>query len=316
LDALPLTLAGLTAERDARGNIFASSGFTSVITAYRPIGNSSYHGMAIDVNKRYARNHLMKVGYTWSHTIDDSTAEVFSTVLTPRRPQDFFNRAAEKGSSLLDRRQRFVFTWIYETPWFKTGALKHVLGGYSVAGTYSAESPQWATVQSGVDSNLNGDAAADRAIINLNGAAGTSSDVTALCKGGPCSQYAAGAARNAATVAYVAVDPNAQFIKAQVGTFANAGKNLLPTKGINNWDVSLAKNVTFTERWKLNFRADFRNTFNHPQYAPGQINNVNFRAGLTNTTSYLTPGNADFGKFDRVFRSNARVIQMGAILRF
>ena len=68
--------------------------------------------------------------------------------------------------------------------------------------------------------------------------------------------------------------------------------------------------------FKLNIRADFRNAFNHPQYAPGQINNVNFRSGLTNTTSYLTPGHVDFGKFDRVFRSNARIIQMGAIVRF
>jgi hypothetical protein len=318
LDALPLTLAGLTAERDARGNIFQPFGFNSVITAYLPIGNSSYHGLAIDFNKRFSSNLLFKAGYTWSHAIDDSTAEVFSTVLTPRRPQDFFNRDAEKGSSLLDRRQRFVFTWIYETPWFKNSgkALRYTLGGYSIAGTYSAESPQWATVQSGVDSNLNGDAAADRAILNMAGTPGTSSDVTALCKGGPCSQYAAGAARNAQTVAYVATDPSAQFIRAQVGTYANAGKNLLPTKGINNFDISVAKNLNFTERWKLNIRADFRNAFNHPQYAPGQINNVNFRSGLTNTTSYLTPGHPDFGKFDRVFRSNARVIQMGAILRF
>jgi hypothetical protein len=316
LDALPLTLAGLTAERNARSNIFAPAGFTSNITAYLPVGNSSYHGLAIDVNKRYAKNFLMKIGYTWSHTIDDSTAEVFSTVLTPRRAQDFFNRDAEKGSSLLDRRQRFVFTWIYETPWFKTGALKYLLGGYSVAGTYTAESPQWATVQSGVDSNMNGDAAADRAILNSAGTPGLSSDVTPLCKGGPCSQYSTTALRDANLVGYVAVNPNAQFIRAQVGTYANAGKNLLPTKGINNWDVSLAKSLNFTERWKLSLRADFRNTFNHPQYAPGQINNVNFRSGLTSTTSYLTPGNADFGKFDRVFRSNARVIQVAAILRF
>jgi hypothetical protein len=318
IDALPLTLAALTAERDARSNIFRPYGFTNNITAYLPIGNSNYHGLAIDLNKRFSDSLLFKAGYTWSHTIDDSTAEVFSTVLTPRRPQDFFNRDAERGSSLLDRRQRFVFTWVYETPWFKTanGALRHALGGYSLSGTYSAESPQWATVQSGVDSNLNGDAAADRAIINLNGAPGTSTDVTPLCRGGACSQYAAGAARNAQTVGYVANDASAQFIRAQVGTYANAGKNLIPTKGINNFDISVAKNVSFTERWRLTIRSDFRNAFNHPQYAPGQINNVAFRSGLTNTTSYLTPGHPDFGKYDRVFRSNARIIQVSAVVRF
>ena len=318
LDALPLTLAALTAERDAVGNIFKPYGFTSTITAYEPIGNSTYHGLAIDLNKRFSSNLLFKAGYTWSHAIDDSTAEVFSTVLTPRRPQDFFNRAAERGSSLLDRRQRFVFTWVYETPWFRNAnkALRYALGGYSVSGTYSAESPQWATVQSGVDANLNGDAATDRAVLNLNGTPGLSSDVTPLCRGGACSQYAAGSARNAQIVGYVANNPDAQFIRAQVGTFATAGKNLIPTRGINNFDASIAKNLSFGERWKLNLRADLRNTFNHPQYTPGQINNVSFRSGLTSTTSYLTPGHPDFGKFDRVFRSNARVIQVSAAVRF
>lgn len=318
LDALPLNLAGLTAERNARGNIFAQHGFTSVITAYVPTGNSTYHGLALDLNRRFSKNLLLKAGYTWSHAIDDSTAEVNSTAITPRRPQDFFNRDAEKASSLLDRRQRFVFSWLYETPWFSGSsnwALKHVLGGYQFSGTYSAEAGEWATPQSAVDANMNGDAAGDRVIINPGGAAGTSSDVTRLCRGGACSQYT-GAALDQNTVGYLATNPNARFIRAQVGTFANGGRNILPMNGINNFDLSVAKTVKFGERYGFTVRADFRNAFNHPQFVPGQINNVNFRSGLNDVVNYLTPGDPVFGQYDKIFRSNARKIQVGAVVFF
>ena len=51
--------------------------------------------------------------YTWSHNIDDSTAEVFSTVTTPRRAQDAQNLRAERADSALDHRQRFTFAMVY-----------------------------------------------------------------------------------------------------------------------------------------------------------------------------------------------------------
>ena len=223
-------------------------GFNNVITAYLPIGNSSYHGLAIDLNKRFANNLLFKAGYTWSHAIDDSTAEVFSTVLTPRRPQDFFNRDAEKGSLPCS-----TGASASSSPGFtrRHGSRTATLscGTRSAATPFpeptSAESPQWATVQSGVDSNMNGDAAADRAIINTDGADGTSSDVTALCKGGPCSHVCGRRRPKRADGRPMSPSiPTHRFIKAQVGTYANAGKNLLPTKGINNFDVSVAKNFS------------------------------------------------------------------------
>ena len=52
------------------------------------------------------------------------------------------------------------------------GFVRTVLGGFNFSGTYTAESGQKATVLSGIDSNLNGDAAADRAIRNPNGVRG------------------------------------------------------------------------------------------------------------------------------------------------
>jgi hypothetical protein len=308
LDALPLTLTQLTNERLAPGigNTLAPYGFTSNITAYTPRGNSEYHGLATELTKRFSRNLLFKGAYTWSHLLDDSTAEVNSTVLAPRRPQDFNDIRKEWASSLLDRRHRFTFTWLYETPWFSKDSnpfKRHVLGGYQIGGTYTAESPSYATPQSGADANQNGDAPTDRVIINSAGTVGTSSDVTVL-------RNSAGA-----TVGYLAVNPNAQFIRAQAGAYANSGRNILATRGLNNWDFNIVKNIAFTERIKLQLRGDFLNGFNHSQYTPGQVNTVN-NTGRANTTSYLTPGNPLFGRFDQVWSNNSRSIQLAGRLTF
>ena len=60
------------------------------------------------MNKRYSHNFSYMAAYTWSHNFDDSTATNFSTILSPRRAQDFQNMRAEWASSALDRRHRFT----------------------------------------------------------------------------------------------------------------------------------------------------------------------------------------------------------------
>ncbi len=309
LDSLPLTLTQLTNERNAAGvgNTLAQYGFTSNITAYVPRGNSEYHGLAVEVTKRYSAHNLFKAAYTWSHLMDDSTAEVNSTALSPRRPQDFNNIRDEWASSALDRRQRFSFTWLYEAPWFQgdhSWVKRNLLGNYQIAGTYSVESPEYGTPQSGVDSNQNGDAAADRAIVNAAGTPGVSSDVTAL-------KNSAGA-----TVGYLAVNPNARnsYVR-KSARYANSGRNVLATRGINNWDMTVSKSLAFNERMKLQLRADLFNGFNHPQYTPGKINNI-IQTNRSGVTNYLTPGNPVFGQFDQVYSSNPRTVQVAARLTF
>jgi hypothetical protein len=310
LNALPLTLAQLTAEANPATssiiNPLLPYGFPLTITAYVPRGNSIYHGMAAELTRRFSKNLTFKGAYTWSHLMDDSTAEVNSTTLSPRRPQDFNNIRSDWASSLLDHRQRLTFNWIYQTSWFqndKNWFKRNVLGNYQLAGIYTVESPEYVTPQSAADANLNGDSAGDRVIINTNGVPGTSSDVTALKNS------------NGDTVAYLANNPNAQFIRAQKGAYATSGRNILAGRGINNWDFNIAKIVSIHERYRLQVRADFFNGFNHPQYTPGTVNNV-IATNRANVTNYLTPGNPLFGQFDQVYSSNPRVIQLGAKLSF
>jgi len=250
VDALPLDLGQLQAI--SNNPVLGPQGFASKVTWWPPIGDSSYHGLALQVTRRFAHGLQMVGAYTWSHAIDDATATHFSTVLTPRREQDFANVGLDKSSSPLDRRQRLTLSWIYDTPWFSHSnnwLAKNGIGNWTFVGTYTAESPEYVTVQSGVDSNLNGDSAGDRTIFNPAGVPGTGSNVSPLCRTGapvsPCTvtpDPTSGAILDAAyIVGYAARNANAQYIKAQLGALATDSRNSLKTVGINNFDLSLGK---------------------------------------------------------------------------
>ncbi|HEY6047307.1 MAG TPA: hypothetical protein VIU65_11935, partial [Pyrinomonadaceae bacterium] len=267
-------------------------------------GNSTYHGASGQLQKRFSRGLQMTAAYTWSKLIDDTTAEVFSTVLSPRRVEDFQNLRRERAVSALDRTHRFVTAWIYELPWFRNdkGWAGTLLGGFNIAGTYTAESGEAVTIRSGNDANGNGDSAGDRAILNPNGQEGVGSAVTALRR------------TDGQTVGYLAVNPNARYIQAGNGAASNIGRNTYRMPGINNFDISLFKNFRFGEGSKrIQLRADFFNAFNHPQYTAGSVNTVDPIA-TTGVTQFnaINPVTPDFLKASHVFSSNPRVIQVAA----
>lgn len=296
-------------------NYLAPYGFTNFITAPEPIGNSSYHGVNIQLTRRFTRDFSFIGAYTWSHDIDDSTETVFSTELTPRRAQDFQNLATEKSSSLLDHRQRLTLTAIYDVPWFRSGThnwfMKNILSNWNVSGTYTYETPEYATVQSGLDSNLNGDSAGDRAVVNPAGQANAGSDVIALGKNG--NVLTSG---DPDTVAYVAVNPNARYVVAGPGAYATGGRNTLPMLPIDNIDAALIKRFNITERVRLQFGGQFYNLLNHPQYIPGYLSDVTSLNFTGEGRNFLIPGNPSFDQLNQFFPSNARSIQVTAKITF
>lgn len=322
IDALTLTLDQIQARSNFEPR-FQAAGFTNPgsITTFLSNGNSTYHGASAQLVRRFTEGFQFTAAYTWSHMIDDTTAEVNSTALTPRRVEDFQNISGERSESALDRRHRFVASFIYEVPFFKSvsNSFARALGtGWSMAGTFTAESGERATVLSGIDSNLNGDAAGDRTIRNPNGVRGTGSTVTALCRVAACGTVGAGP-----IVAYLADNPNAEYIRAGSGAITNSARNTLQMPGINNLDFSLFKNFRIGETKRIQVRADFVNAFNHPQYIPGSTNDVQ----PVNTTAYgqlntitaanlslSNPSAAKFNRPENVFLSNPRTIQLA--LRF
>jgi hypothetical protein len=257
-----------------------------------------------------------------SHLIDDTTAEVFSTVLSPRRVQNFQNLRAERANSALDHRHRFVNSAIYELPWFRNDSnhfLRTALGGFNIAGTYTIESGEQVTIRSGIDANQNGDSAGDRAIFNPAGTEGVGSTVTALLRtctsfntNGTCAQSNA-----SRTVGYVANNPNARYIAAAAGAVSNIGRNTFTIPRINNVDFSIFKNFKVSETKAFQIRADMFNALNHPQYVAGSVDAVD-PISTTGVTRFnqVSPATGDFLKASNIFSSNPRVIQFAARFNF
>ena len=293
-------------------NNLAAAGSQSNIVGYSPQASSTYHGLALQLNRRFTNGLSYIAAYTLSRTEDDATATNFSTYLTPRRAQDFQNLKNDWSRSALDRRNRFTFTPIYEFRPFKGGTwlMKNMVGNWNISGTYTYESPEYGTVQSGLDTNLNGDSAGDRVIVNPAGQANIGSGVTGYNSAGQ--KVATGAA---SIVAYVANNSNAQYIVAGSGTLATSGRNTFPLHPINNFDASLKKRFNLTERISFDIGAQFYNLLNHAQYTGGYINDVASR-GFTGARNDLVPSDPLFGRFDQFYSSNSRIVQLSAHFTF
>jgi hypothetical protein len=225
--------------------------------------------------------------------------------LSPRRPQNFQDLRSEYASSALDRRHRLTLNALWDTPWLKGSSswlAKNLVGNWLLVGTYTAETGELVTPQSGDDANLNGDTV-DRTIINPAGAANVGSDVTQLKNS------------SGAVVAYLAKNPNARYIRAQLGALPTAGRNTLQMPGINNFDFSLAKKFNVTESKYFEIRGDASNLFNHPQFTAGYINSVRLTSQTT-TTVFLQPASPQFAQWSNNFPSNSRTLQIVARIVF
>jgi Carboxypeptidase regulatory-like domain len=293
---------------DARHTALAPLGFLSGVTGFPAAGNSEYNAVSINVKRRFTRGFLFDASYTFSKTIDDSTNELFSSLVNPRRPQDFFNIANDRGISVLDRPHRFVASWIWELPFYRgeRSLLGQLLGNWQLSGVYQAESGQPFSPLSQRDVNGNGDTAGDRTIFNPNGDRKLGTDVLWVTK--DRSFVPIGSVPSSQVVGYVAANPNAAWIRGDAGALATVGRNVLRAAAINNFDITISKKFLITERHSLNFRAEMFNAFNHPQYTIGDA--------TFGSLPYIIPSSDPGNQFldGRIYSGNPRVIQL--VLRY
>lgn len=90
----------------------------------------------------------------------------------------------------------------------------------------------------------------------------------------------------------------AAFVQPAPYSFGNQGVNTLRGDGLVNFDFSLLRTFALSERFRLQFRGELFNAFNHPNFGlPGSV-----------------LGNADFGLIDTA--GPARCVQLGLRLTF
>ncbi len=345
------TLASITKATPRRIPAYSAAGFTSNLVGFLPNGGSNYNGLQTQLTRRFQNGLLVNAAYTWSKTMDDTTADVNSTALHPRRVQDFQNLRAEYSRSALDRTHRFTVESVYDLPFFQRSnfLLKNLLGNWEIVPVYTFQSPEYTTVQSAIDSNQNGDAAADRVFINPNGVRGTGGAVVAIVnpafscplsattgqqvftgKGlvngqsvvaGSCSGnivgYTPGAIAGATIASSTFTASNPYYVQGGLGTIPNASRNSLPTGRTNDVDLSLYKRISFMDRYKVEVGAQAFNLLNHPQYLPGSLNTVN-SIGSASATSRLFDqvSSPKFNHKEQVFSSNPRTMQLSGKIIF
>jgi hypothetical protein len=302
----------------------SADGFLGSMTTFPPIGSGIYHAGSADFIHRFARGIYLRANYTYSKNIDNATNELFSSRVNPRRAQDGFDFAAERGLSALDIRHKFALSFLYEIPNVQTdhAFVKALVHGWELGGTYLAESGQPVTPLSGVDSNANGDSAGDRTIINPAGVGLTGSTVNFVCNAGAggvtsivTDPATCGSGDDSNIIGYVAANPTARFIQAGVGAKANAGRDTVSTPGLNIWNMSLLKNTKLSERFSLQFRAETYDTFNHRNFSIGLPTNNGAIDQNTNANPlssgyiFVTSGNLFLNNHQ--FNGGSRTMQLG-----
>jgi len=290
--------------------------FSGVLTSDPNIGKSKYDGGSVSVTRRLARHLALTAAYTYSRTYDNSFNELFTSSLNPRRSQDageFFQPQGldlthDYSRSIADVPHRFVSSWIYEVPFkSRNSFVNGVIGGWEIGGIFQAQSGQLVDLQSGIDSNRNGDNAGDRVFFNPNGDPNVGSGVVGLTGAtdpftGELLGFNLGSAPNRDFRAYVpgtidalhhiTLNANAGWI--QAGWFAaglaNGGAGLAPrnafrSRSWNNTDMTFIKNTRFGKEGRFNFlvAAEAHNVFNQRE-----INIAGIGAGARSFTEPFT----------------------------
>lgn len=206
--------------------------------------NSTYHSLQITLEKRYANGLSFLASYAWQKSLDGTSNDQNGD-----GADNPFDLHTMKGPSNIDIEHRFVFSYGYALPFgrgktFGTNMprlLDAFIGGWQLAGITTFQTGLPFTPQLGQSDPA-----------NVNYAYARRPDV-----------IGSGTLRSPSIDRWFNTN---DFAVPQPYTIGNAGRNILRGPKFQNWDMSLLKNFSFTERRYLQFRAEFFNIFNHPNF--------------------------------------------------
>lgn len=262
------------AEQDARP-FNAKFPFLSSVYQMANIYRSNYNGLQTTLNARNFHGLSAVLGYTYAHALDDVGANWdFGQGLG--LPQDSAHPGREYASSDFDVRNRFTLSATYVIPGKKSFA--QLLEGWQLNSIVTLDSAQpWGPTDSGTDVSGTGESRVASTGIERWDFFGNPSAFTS----GPLpTPYFAGTS-NAACVADATTPAMMEslglfgcyakngsvMIPPALGSFGTMSRNFFRDSGFRNWDFSVAKNWKLLERLSMQFRAEFFNILNHPNFA-------------------------------------------------
>jgi hypothetical protein len=244
---------------------------------------SNYNGLQVTLNSRNYHGLSMVAGYTFSHALDDVGAN-WDFGYGAGLPQDSTNVGREYGNSDFDIRHRLTISLTYAIPGKKGYA--QMLEGWELNSIVTLQSGQpWGPIDLGTDAAGVGSLpvsppasepirwdffgrtsdfkSGPTFIPYFSGASNSNCAAQALSEDGGT----AGAATAALNLYGCYAQGSSMMLPPALGTFGTMGRNLFTDSGFKNFDLSIAKNWHLGERVHAQFRAEFFNILNHPNFA-------------------------------------------------
>jgi len=263
------------------------------ITMASDVARSRYNSLQVSLRSQF-RSLTINSAYTYAKAYDaTSNSEDGGDLSTTSNP--YLGWIDQYGPAAINRQNIFFVDFVYTLPTFagRNAFMRMAAGGWQIAGIITVETgvPMNIGIGNGVNTVCNVVPAQCSVRPNLVGAITYPNTVTALQNGhGSRQVFNTSAFQNT----YLPASGTGSVLANQVATFGDLGYNGIWGPGRQNWDISLVKDIAFTERLKLEVRGDAVNIWNHPQ----------FNAVDTGT------GDPDFGKATGAYEG--RTLQLGA----
>jgi Carboxypeptidase regulatory-like domain len=237
-------------------------GFSTIIES---AGASWYNALGASVSKRFSHGLQLLASYTWASALETNPGYTTGAFAGGARFGDQNSARANYGLDNFIRPQRFVVSYVYELPGFKSGsALKtRVLGGWSVAGVATFQNGQKLTIVDGNALNAFGIATSQGDRVQLAPACTNANLVTH----GPVTSKI----NNYFNTSCFTAPPVVGDDGLATG-FGNSGNGIVSGPDQRNFDISAIKKIPFTESRTLEFRAEFFNAFNTPSFSNPSLN--------------------------------------------
>ena len=247
--------------------------------------NSNYNGLSLAVKRSFSHGFLLSANYMWSHEIDngsDGSGDGDSLV-----PENVACQPCERADGIWDVRHVFNVNAVYQLPFGPGKAFLNQPGVWrSIAGSWELTSMVVARTGFPVNVTIDRSSSAVPDGNTTDQRPDIVPGVSLMPPGGK-------------TIAEW-INP-AAFAAPAAGTFGDAPRDV--ARGPDAWqmDIGLGKHIPLTEGVRLEFRAEFFNIFNHPQYGLPQ----------SDITPYLNGTQGVFGSIIQTVNTTTPVSPVG-----
>jgi hypothetical protein len=283
-------------------------GFDMNSVLFKAEGISNYSALQLQAHKRFSHGLQFTSTYTWSHTLDEQSGlGLFFTGNDPLNPRSAY------ASADFDQTHVFLINYSYTTPKLVKGeALSKVVNDWVISGQTVAQSGQPYSVYDYSGSVASLFFGTSNYIGNpvvpllpgvtpkqaeLQGTLGVNAGKAVLNPADFLPQFVA-----PGTNGVPPCSPPVTGCDLYESLYGNSGRNLFRAPFQVRFDMSLAKEFTVKERFRVRFEADAFNAFNHPDFdAPN--NNVNFFPNYAGPPTIPTTTTTSLGRIQHTIGS-------------